>query len=313
MEKLGSLDVSLPTGTWPVGYPDDKNKLLSDDYSNFFIPDVRPDININFDLKSTYPIDAIYIKNFPGVQIQNIRVGLHNDDGYKGPQPDSQGKFYLPNMTDPVWKWYDGIPMPIGYTASRNEQVISFPTLAARYVQIQLRGGYGGIQGLLWALQKIKISGTTSGQLQDLKNLKATCDNKSECNTNILPSNQSCTYDNRYFYYSWKCVTNRNVVMDSGSTFVPSVADNKGIFIKCPVAYNNSFAVSALNCTNGYQCMTESISDQGINGTGICKLPSIDQECMPSIGCISGYHCKVVNTTTATYRCMVSRTWYKMP
>lgn len=313
MEKLGSLDVSLPTGTWPVNFPDDKNKLISEYYSPYFMPNLKPDININFDLKKMYPIDAIYIKSNIDVQIQKIQVGLHNDDGYIGPQPDSQGKFYLPDMTDPVWKWYDGIPMPIGYSASTNEQVIPFPTVAARYVQIQLRGGYAGANKDYWLLQKIKISGTTSGQLLDLRNLKASCDNKSECNTNILPSNQSCTYDNRYFYYSWKCMTNRNVVMDSGSIFVPSVADNKGIFIKCPVAYNNSFAVSALNCTNGYQCMTESISDQGINGAGICKLPSIDQECMPSMGCMSGYHCKMVNSTTATYRCMVSSTCYEMP
>jgi hypothetical protein len=113
------------------------------------LPKSTPDININFDLKANYPIEAVSIV-FVYSTVEQIRIGLHEDDCYTGQQPDKEGKFYLPDQKDVAWKWYNGTALQ------------RFPTLAARYVQIQLRGGSGsgGFMYNNWAINKIRFLGS---------------------------------------------------------------------------------------------------------------------------------------------------------
>lgn len=89
--------------------------------------------------------------------INQVQVGLHDDDGYSGHQPDSQGGLRLPNTTDPAWKWYNGMAITSGYN---NEQVIFIPKVMARYIQIRLRGGTSSYSND-WGLRQVKISNAT--------------------------------------------------------------------------------------------------------------------------------------------------------
>ncbi len=166
--------------------------------SKLFVPIVRPDININYDLKSAYPIENVYIQFWDYTTIKSIQIGLYMDDEYTGQQPDNQGIFHLPYIGDPAWKWYTGTPVTSGEDV---EQVISLPGTGARYVQIQLRGGNSSLPNhLRWGVHKVELTSLT----------------------------------------------------------------------------------------------------------GTCTMPSINQECVPSIGCLDGYLCKLVNSNIASYVCMVS-------
>ena len=121
--------------------------------TEYYIPNVRPDVNINFDLNSSRLVAGVYIQTWYVTTVNQIQIGLHSDDGYTGVQPKS-GNIYLPSMSDPGWKWINGTAITDGYNT---EQVISVSKLSARYVQIRLRGGSSSCSSE-WGLRQVKIS-----------------------------------------------------------------------------------------------------------------------------------------------------------
>ena len=122
--------------------------------TEYYIPNARPDVNINFDLNASHIVQGVYIQTWYVTNInQVIQIGLHDDDGYTGVQPKT-GSIYLPNMDDSGWKWINGTAITTVYNV---EQVISVPKLPARYIQIRLRGGTSSYS-TSWGLRQVKIS-----------------------------------------------------------------------------------------------------------------------------------------------------------
>jgi hypothetical protein len=118
--------------------------------SEFYIHIKNPDININFDLKSVVTINGVYIRDWYQTTIKEVQIGVHRDDNYTGQS------LQLPPVTSSGWKWYDGKAM----TINNEEQVVDIPVVAARYVQIRVKGGTnpGNYLPEQWGLRQVKIS-----------------------------------------------------------------------------------------------------------------------------------------------------------
>jgi hypothetical protein len=116
-------------------------------------------------LNASYLVQGVYIQTWYSTSISQIKIGLHDDDGYSGQQPDSQGSLVLPKMIDPAWKWYNGVAVTSGYNV---ERVIFIPKIAARYIQISLHGG-NSTSSKDWGLRQVKI-GNATRIIQETKN-----------------------------------------------------------------------------------------------------------------------------------------------
>ena len=55
-------------------------------------------------------------------RIDQVQVGLHDNDRYVGEQTNSLVGLHLPNMMDPAWNWYNSMAV----TSDCNKQQVYF-------------------------------------------------------------------------------------------------------------------------------------------------------------------------------------------
>ena len=160
LEKIGDFNIDLPSvnAFWPSGYPAAPSLLIDDTEDGFYFPASVPDVNLNFDLHASRAIQGVYIKIWYYSRIDSIMIGLRPNDGagLNDPRTDL-------NVPDSQWTWINGG----SHTRGLNKEItIPFDLIAARYVQIRIRGGwFGSTRTSEWGLRRVKISGSLDGSV----------------------------------------------------------------------------------------------------------------------------------------------------
>jgi hypothetical protein len=158
LEQIGNFTVDLPSSTsiWPSDYPKDKTLLIDGSEQVYVLPASIPDVNFNFDLQTNRAVQGVYMKIWYYSQIDSVQVGYRDDDG--ADLEDGDDGTAVP---DSEWTWIDGG----SHVNSINKEVLlTFDLVAARYLQIRIRGGWRGSSKIdSWGIRKIQISGSLDG------------------------------------------------------------------------------------------------------------------------------------------------------
>lgn len=151
LEDQAALQV-VPFPGWPNDFtPSDKNRLTEEE-SEYYVPNKNPNLDINLDFGREAIISGAYFQAWYKTTISAIKVGIAPDDGAVYTETP-----VLPKENDPKngWQWFNFESVTTG---TDNEREVDIPDIRARYVKYRFSGAASSYSEK-WGLKEIEING----------------------------------------------------------------------------------------------------------------------------------------------------------